>query len=135
MRQPLPPTVRAGQTTPQAMRTAIEPLESRVLFAALSLTKVGGFDAGGFESGAAEISAYDPDTARLFVVNAQASTVDILDLSDPTKPRQIAYYNTWDAETGPTGAFSGALGLDVDAATGLVYAVDLERGLLILSRQ
>ena len=61
----------------------VEPLELRTLFSALTLTKLGGFDTGGFDVGAAEISAYDPDTQSLFVVNAQASTVDILDLSDP----------------------------------------------------
>ena len=62
----------------------VEPLELRTLFSALTLTKIGGFDTGGFDVGAAEISAYDVDTHRLFVVNAQDSTVDILDLADPT---------------------------------------------------
>jgi 2',3'-cyclic-nucleotide 2'-phosphodiesterase/3'-nucleotidase/5'-nucleotidase len=56
----------------------------RTLLSALTMTKIGGFDSGGFEAGAAEISAYDPATQRLFVVNAQASTIDILNLADPT---------------------------------------------------
>jgi len=42
--------------------------------------------AGGFDEGAAEIVAYDADTHQLFVINSDASTVDILDISDPTAP-------------------------------------------------
>jgi len=39
-----------------------------------------------FLEGAAEIVAFDAKSERLFVVNAQARTIDILDLSDPTVP-------------------------------------------------
>jgi len=38
----------------------------------------------GFDAGAAEIVSYDAATRRLFVVNAQARTVDVLDASDPS---------------------------------------------------
>ena len=37
----------------------------------------------GFDEGAAEIVAFDSSTRRIFVVNAQARTVDVLDASDP----------------------------------------------------
>ncbi|NWG74872.1 MAG: alkaline phosphatase [Rubrivivax sp.] len=37
-----------------------------------------------FASGAAEIVAYDKGTRRLFVVNAQDGTVDVLDATDPS---------------------------------------------------
>ncbi len=52
----------------------------------LTLTPIGGYDHGGFDEGAAEISAYDPTTQRLFVVNAEAAGLDVLDLSDPSNP-------------------------------------------------
>ncbi len=38
------------------------------------------------EEGGAEISAYDPDSQSLFVVNAFANAIDILNLADPTNP-------------------------------------------------
>jgi len=37
-----------------------------------------------FDSGAAEIVAHDADNQRLFVVNAGAATVDVLDIQDPS---------------------------------------------------
>jgi hypothetical protein len=58
--------------------------------------------------------------------------VRILDIADPTNPELLAYYHTWDVETGPSGAFEGAIGLDVDIDAGLIYVADIERGLLIL---
>jgi hypothetical protein len=59
--------------------------------------------------------------------------IRVVDVSDPTAPRTRAYFNTWDTDTGDIGAFSGAVGLDVDPATGMVYVADLRRGLLVLS--
>jgi hypothetical protein len=55
----------------------------------ISLVPLGGFRHGGFAEGAAEISAYDPGTRRLFVVNAQAARVDVLDLSDAAHLVQV----------------------------------------------
>jgi DNA-binding beta-propeller fold protein YncE len=54
---------------------------------ALTLEKIGGFD-GGVE-GAAEITAYDAASKRLFVVNGANGTVDVLDLANPAAPRQV----------------------------------------------
>jgi YVTN family beta-propeller protein len=56
----------------------------------IKLTELGRYTTGVFDQGAAEISAYDPTSKRLFVVNAQAATIDILDLSDPTSPSKIS---------------------------------------------
>ena len=38
---------------------------------------------------AAEIAAYDPTTKRLFVVNAHAPAVDVLDISDASNPTKL----------------------------------------------
>lgn len=54
----------------------------------LSLTKVGGYAGGGV--GAAEITAFDRVSKRLFVVNGALGTVDVLDLQNPASPRKIA---------------------------------------------
>ena len=56
--------------------------------------------------------------------------VRVVDLSDPTRPREVAHYNTWDPATASSGPFSGALGIRV--VDGLIYVADSERGLLIL---
>ncbi|MEP3563202.1 MAG: choice-of-anchor I family protein [Marinobacter sp.] len=39
-----------------------------------------------FDESAAEIIAHDPSGQRLFVVNAQAATVDVLDIRNPAEP-------------------------------------------------
>jgi hypothetical protein len=74
----------------------VERLEPRTFLAAapsasgaLGLTPVGTYATGVFDEGAAEIVAYDPGTQRLFSVNANAGTVDILDASDPRRPRKV----------------------------------------------
>jgi hypothetical protein len=56
--------------------------------------------------------------------------VRVVDLSDPTQPRELAHYNTWDDETAYGYVFEGALGIRV--VDGLIYVADSERGLLIL---
>jgi len=56
--------------------------------ATLTLEKIGGFAGGG--AGSAEITAFDPVSKRLFVVNGAQGTVDVLDLRNPASPRKIA---------------------------------------------
>ena len=60
--------------------------------------------------------------------------VRVLDLSDPTAPAQVGYYNTWDPQADYTTSafFEGAVGLDVDLARKLIFVADSPRGLLIL---
>lgn len=54
----------------------------------LTLEKIGGYThAGGLSS--AEITAYDPLSKRLFVVNGALASVDVLDLSNPAAPTLI----------------------------------------------
>ena len=55
----------------------------------LILTVLGTYSGGAWDEGAAEIVAFDPDTQRAFVVNGDAKTVDLLDLSDPAAPTLI----------------------------------------------
>ncbi|SFB86032.1 choice-of-anchor I family protein [Streptomyces aidingensis] len=52
----------------------------------LNLSFLGRYESGIFDEAAAEITAYDPDSRRIFVVSAVAGTVDVLDISDPSRP-------------------------------------------------
>lgn len=55
----------------------------------LTLEHISTYHTGVFAEGAAEIAAYDKDGKRLFFVNANAATVDVLDITDPTNPTLI----------------------------------------------
>jgi hypothetical protein len=59
----------------------------------LTLSKIGGFaHSGGLSS--AEITAYDPLSKRLFVINGANASVDVLNLADPTNPILISAIST-----------------------------------------
>lgn len=60
----------------------------------LKLTLLGRYASGAFDEGAAEITAYDARTRRVFTINAQAGTVDILDIRDPAHPRKTGQLRT-----------------------------------------
>lgn len=47
------------------------------------------YDAGSFDEGAAEIVTYDVASKRLFLTNAEAGTIDVLDIIIPTLPRLV----------------------------------------------
>lgn len=52
------------------------------------------YETGVFDEGAAEIVVYAPSVQRLYVVNADAGEVDILDISDPTAPSKVSTLST-----------------------------------------
>ncbi|MEO8700184.1 MAG: hypothetical protein ABI867_09075 [Kofleriaceae bacterium] len=56
--------------------------------------------------------------------------IRIVDIADPTQPREVAHYNTWDPATASGDAFEGAVGVRV--VDGLIYVADIARGLIIL---
>ena len=53
---------------------------------AFDLVPIGTYATGIFDEGAAEIVAYDAATQRLFFTNADANSVTILSIADPTNP-------------------------------------------------
>jgi len=53
------------------------------------LVPLGTYETGVFDESAAEIVVHDPETQRLFVVNAQVPTVEVLDISDPSNPTKL----------------------------------------------
>ncbi|MCB1120480.1 MAG: choice-of-anchor I family protein, partial [Verrucomicrobiae bacterium] len=52
----------------------------------LVMKVLGTYETRIFDEGASEIVDFDPMTQRAFVVNADAGVLDVLDLSDPSKP-------------------------------------------------
>ena len=57
----------------------------------ISLQRIGTYQAPvyQFDAGAAEIVAHDPRSQRVFVVNAQAATVDVLSIRNPAVPTLV----------------------------------------------
>jgi hypothetical protein len=58
--------------------------------ASVGLTPLGTYRTGTFDVGGSEIVAYDPRRERAFSINAQAGTVDVIDISRPARPRRAA---------------------------------------------
>jgi len=58
----------------------------------IELNVLGSYQAEGevFDESAAEIVAHDPANQRLFVVNALARTIDVLDINDPALPVKLS---------------------------------------------
>ncbi|KAA9089536.1 choice-of-anchor I family protein [Microbacterium radiodurans] len=76
--------------TPLAAASAAvvpSPISDAAAGAALKLTPIGSHDTGVFDESAAEIVQSYRD--RLYVVNAQAGSVTVLDNSDPTEPTEL----------------------------------------------
>ena len=89
----------------------------------ITLTPLGTFETGKFDEGAAEIVAYDAAGQRLFVINAAASTVDVLNISDPTTP---TLSNFIDVAPDIANAFSGS-------ESGGVNSVAVHEGLVAIA--
>src|SRR5262249_36014388 len=89
---------------------------------ALTLTPVGTYATGIFDGGASEIVAYDATSQRLFSVNAAATSVDILDLTDPTVPTLISQIDATEfgASANSVAVHDGlvAVAIEADAADG-----------------
>jgi hypothetical protein len=85
----------------------------------LTLEKIGGYSAGVFGVSAAEIPAFDAASKRLFVVNAQAGAVDVLDLSNPSSPVNIGQLDATTvlagAEINSVAVFDGLVAVAIQA--------------------
>jgi hypothetical protein len=69
----------------------------------IELNVLGSYASGTFDESAAEIIAYDPANQRLFVVNANDATVDVLDINDPALPTLMSTIDA-SAEGGPANS-------------------------------
>jgi len=52
----------------------------------IGLSLIGTYSTGSFDEGAAEIATHDPATQRVFFVNADTKTIDVLDIANPVNP-------------------------------------------------
>ena len=71
--------VGCGDDEPTQLITPTPPVEPTPT--TISLARIGGFAGGAV--GAAEITAYDSASKRLFVVNGALGSVDVLDMTNP----------------------------------------------------
>jgi len=87
-----------------------------VSHAQIKLTKLGTYESGVFGGSAAEILTYDAATARLFVQNADAATIDIIDISNPASPSLV---NSIDPGGQPTNVdtHKGVVAVTVEGET------------------
>ncbi len=102
----------------------VEPNQTRML------EVLGSLKLGAFDEGAAEISAYDPASKKLFVTNAEMKTIDIIDMTDPSNLSKLSSINL-PAGTGGVNSVASFNGLIVAAYeaenkqnNGFVYAYD-----------
>ena len=82
----------------------------------LAMEKIGSFDGGAV--GAAEITAYDAASKRLFVVNGANGTVDVLDLSAPGSPKRVGTISvgSMGAAVNSVAVHDGLVALAIEAA-------------------
>ena len=85
--------------------------------AQLGFTAVGSYGSGIFDGSAAEIPAYDAATQRLFVTNAAAGTLDVLDLSEPATPTLIQQLALGGGGPNSVAVSNGRVAVAVEAAT------------------
>ena len=103
---------------------------------ALALTHLATYTTGAFGESAAEIVTYDPGTQRLFVVNAQAATLDVLDISDPAAPVALTALDVraYGAVANSADSYGGVVAVAVENAEktepGVVVFLDPEGELL-----
>lgn len=80
---------------------------------------ISSYHTGLFNQSAAEISAYDPATKHLFLVNAVSSNLVVLDLSNVNSPKlkgQIPL-STWGSMANSVAVYNGLVAVAVEAPT------------------
>jgi hypothetical protein len=80
----------------------------------LRLGMLGRYDSGIRNAGGAEIVQYDCTSQRLFVVNAQAATVDVLSITDPAAPTKVGTLTLGGGVANSVAAFEGLVAVAVE---------------------
>lgn len=87
----------------------------------LGLEVLGRYESGLFDEGGAEIVDYHAPTHQLFVINAEAGGVDVLDVSNPEEPTKVGEIDI----TGDLGGVSNANSVSV-SADAIAVAIEAE---------
>jgi hypothetical protein len=66
-----------------------EPMSTENEHSNIALEQIGRYESGQFNEDAAEIITYSSDTGHLYVVNADVSGIDILDVTQPGNPERV----------------------------------------------
>jgi len=83
----------------------------------LELEVLGTYRTGIFDEGAAEIVAFDKLSNRLFSTNADANTITVLDIVDPSNPTLVTEFDmsTYGDGVNSVAAFNGVVAVAVEA--------------------
>ena len=83
----------------------------------LELEVLGTYRTGIFDEGAAEIVAFDKLSNRLFSTNADANTITVLDIVDPSNPMLVTEFDmsTYGDGVNSVAAFNGVVAVAVEA--------------------
>ncbi|MCH2214570.1 MAG: choice-of-anchor I family protein [Flavobacteriales bacterium] len=98
----------------------------------LNLNLLGTYATGIFDESAAEIAAHDPATQRVFFVNSNDNTVEVLDITDPSAPVLVnsIEVSTYGAAPNSVSVFNGVVAVAVEAEVkhdpGLVVFFDAD---------
>jgi hypothetical protein len=111
--QGTPGTPGAPGTQGPAGPTASGIVLERVGRYEVPFTDAADFAANIFAQSAAEIPAFDAENERLFVVNALAGGIDVIDLADPSQPELVQFLNV-----------AGLVEADQSLAVGALSAVN-----------
>jgi len=84
--------------------------------AGVSLSHLGRHSTGVYDSGAAEIPAYDADSQRLFVTNADIDGIDVLDVGDPENPTEVDSISVGMGGVNNVAVHDGTVAAAVEAA-------------------
>ncbi len=84
--------------------------------AAISVQLLGRYDSGIRGASAAEIVAHDPQTQRLFVINAAASSIDVLDIANPALPALVRTLNETGGDANSVAVRDGLVAVAFAAA-------------------
>lgn len=84
----------------------------------VKLERLGSYATGVFNRGAAEIAAHDSISQRLFVVNGDSRTIDILDIRTPSRPALVSRVNipeVWGNSANSVAVYGGVVAAAIEA--------------------
>jgi 2',3'-cyclic-nucleotide 2'-phosphodiesterase (5'-nucleotidase family) len=114
-----PATLTVEVTATDLIDKTSQEFDINVVVANPMLTYLSGIKLGSWGKGAAEISAYDAGTQKLFVTNAEFTTLDIIDLTDPSNPAKVddVDITTYGAGLQSVAVYNGVVAVAVQPET------------------